>query len=244
MKLSEARLSLASKLNIDYTEISSNELFSAADLDEWINDGAKAAWDYRLWSFTEKTWKFTLDSSMLTDEYVDYPEDAEDESIDRMTVDGGAPWEKKTWESYQAYFAANPTATDKFFAEHDRFVFFNVNAVSVDQEVNFTGKKRCPAISDATDVLPFSNPEDDDENSGNKAVILLAYAEALNSEKLNDEAKAEKQEKRAFALLDRLWEPIAERRAKAQPKDRPMFDVPNYFKGNGRSSSPTGNFNL
>lgn len=91
----------------------------------------------------------------------------------------------------------------------------------------------------ADDKLPFSPDLDDLEYSGNRAIVHLAYAEALVSRKYNESDRATLEEAAAFNILKILWAPFAEARANSQSKDRPFFNVPDFFGSGGQN---TGKF--
>ena len=249
MLLSEAEQALARQLNTSIADIiaGSNQLFTQADIDGYINNGVKRAWDYKPWTFTEKTYKFTLTSLMISAGYIDYPNTFEDESAFRFEVPaltaGAAEFEKKIFADYQKWFADYPTDTLTIWTEHERFIFFNPLAVSAGQEADISGKLRAPTLSNASDLLPFSPTTDNQENSGNSAIILFAYAEALASDKKNNPAAAKDQEARALNLLDTVWKPIGERRAQKNSQNRPFFNTSDMFNSrrSGRNT-PTGNF--
>jgi hypothetical protein len=235
----EAKQALARKLDIDYSDIANNGLFAASDLADYIQAGTNKAWDYKPWTFKEGDLKTTS----VDDEYYDYPDNFEDESISRLTV-AGKEYEKKLFADYQKYFQNNPTATDRFWSEHLRFYFINQNAYTVGDEIVLLGTLRAPALSSDNDLLPFSYASDNKENSGNRAIIQLAYAEALSSDKKKNPSQGALEEKRGYGMLDVIWAPMAARKAAEQSQDRPFFDVPDYFANGGRGNSKNiiGNF--
>ena len=247
MQLSEAEIALCGELSIDVNDVlaGTNTLFSQADIDRYINNGAKRAWSYKPWTFTEKTYKFTLTSDMLAAGYVDYPNTFEDESTFRLELPALGEFEKKVFADYQRWFALYPTSTDRIWTEHERFIFINAAAVSVGQEVDISGKLRAPTLVNATDLLPFSPTTDTQENSGNQAIVLFAYAEALASNKKGDTPGAQAQEARAMNILDVLWIPIGELRAQKNAIDRPFFETHDLFgnnRPNGSNRTNIGNF--
>jgi hypothetical protein len=235
----EAKQALARKLDINYSDIANNGLFSDADLQDYIQAGVNKAWDYKPWTFTEDTKKTTS----ISTEYYDYPADFEDESITRLTV-ARKEYRKLNFDDYQKYLADNSTATDRIWSEHKRWYFINQNAYTVGDEIDLTGKLRAPTLSADGDLLPFSPESDNNENSGNRAIIQFAYAEALSSEKKKNAAQGTIEEKRGYAMLDALWAPMGARRSKEQSQERPFFDVPDFFANGGRGNSRniTGNF--
>src|SRR5687768_9318424 len=137
MQFSEAKQALARKLDIDYADIANNDLFTPADLGDYVQSGVAKAWDFNPWAFTEGDWT----STTTADGYNDYPSDCEDESIERLYI-ADEEYRKVKFADYQKYLAANPDATDRIWSEHKRFYFYNTNADAVGSEVWFTGKNR------------------------------------------------------------------------------------------------------
>ncbi|HKF48323.1 MAG TPA: hypothetical protein VKB38_13255 [Terracidiphilus sp.] len=245
MIFSEAKTYLCNKLNTSLTDIAagSNNLFALQDITDYLNLGLKRAWDYKPWTFTEKTYKFTITSQILSAGYLDYPNTFEDFSAYRLLIEGFAEFEKKLFADYQKWLTDYPTDQAKIWSENERFIFVNTNAVSLNQIADITGKRRAPTLVNDTDLLPFSPTDDNDENSGNMAIVLLGYADALNSEKKKDPNTAKLVEAQAFSILDNVWKPMGERKAQQQQQNRPFFNTQNFFP-NGRAGRGTniGNF--
>lgn len=250
MQFSEAKTSLCNtKLNISLTDVAAgtNSLFSLQDIVDAINFGYKKAWDYKPWTFTQKAYKFTLSSGMIAAGYIDYPNDFEDKSVFLLIVNG-VPWKgtgkgKRNFTDYQKWFSDYPTDTSQLWSEFDRFIFFNVNAVSVGQEGDVFGKLRAPTLVNDTDLLPFSPTNDNNENSGNEAIIDFAYAHLLDSEKKKNPNGALLEEKKGYAILDKVWEPMAARDSEDSPQNRPFFNSPDFFQGRtNRFNTNIGNF--
>lgn len=239
MTLTEAKQALARKLDIDYSDIANNGLFTDTDLGDYIQSGTNKAWDFKPWTFKEADRKTTS----INDSYYNYPTDFEDESISRLTVNG-EEYNKKLFADYQKYFENYPDATDKFWSEHLRFYFINQNAYTVGDEIVVLGKLRAPTLSSGSDLLPFSYTSDNQENSGNRAIIQFAYAEALSSNKKKNPTQGALEEKRGYGMLDVIWAPMAARKSAEQSQDRPFLDVPDYFANGGRGNSKNiiGNF--
>jgi hypothetical protein len=239
MILSEAQEALCDKLNINFAKIAQNALFSAADLIDHIQAGAQEAWAYKPWTFTLDA----LDTTWTDEAYLDYPNRFEDQSIFLLTVNE-EEWEPKNFMDFKRWQAQNPDANDEYWATFKRLYFVNTNALTSGDTISVYGKLRCPLLSLAADKLPFSPENDNDETSGNKAIVILAYADALASDKKKNPGQAEIERKKAFGMLDTLWKPMPERTSKDQHLDRPFFtDVPDFFRGSGTGRSTNiGNF--
>jgi hypothetical protein len=247
MLFSESKQSLARLLNINYANIANDALFSDADLGDYIQTGVNRAWDAYPWSFTEGAKRMTAavdPSTGLLPVYIMYPETFEDESAKRLIITGKGEFEKISFADYQKFLDDNPLATDKLWADYNRRIFVNKNAYSIGDEVSIWGKIRAMTLTNANDTLPFSPDTDNEENSGNKAIVRLAYAGVLSSDKKKEYAQGSVEEKSALEMLAALWAPMGQRRAAEQPKDRPFFNVPDLFprRGSGPTSRNIGNF--
>lgn len=239
----EAKQALARKLDINYSDISNNDLFTDADLQAYINTACRQAWDYSAWDFKEHSKTATLTSTNITNGYISHPEDIAPSSIEFLVIDGDT-FDKKEFKSYKRWFEKYPTSTEKYWAEFKRLVFFNTNLATAGDVIDIYGMKTFTPLSADADLLPFSPDEDNAEYSGNDAIIRLAYAEALSSDKLQNVNQAEVERKAGFATLAILDSNLKQGRASEQSKDRPMFTVPDYFRGKtGRGDSPIGTFN-
>jgi hypothetical protein len=237
----EAQKSLCRKLNIDYTTIAQNDLFSLEDIKDYLMTGVRQAWDFAYWRFSELSRLSSLGTTQYTAKYIDYPTNIAPASIWYLRI-AGKKWDKKNFATFLKFLEDNPTSTDKIWAEHGRKIFFNASACSLNDSIELFGKKTAPALSADGDLMPFSPDTDNDEYSGNEAVILIAYAEALSSEKKKNPAQGEIERKKAFAVLANLSAQLDAGKATEQDKNRPMFDVPDFFAGNRSTSSTTGTF--
>lgn len=237
MKISEAKEALARTLDISYTDIANNDLFSATDLLEFIKTAVLKAWDYKGWDFSEGAKTGTTDGT----DYYDYPADFVSGSINFLAV-AGEEYDKREFHDYQRQLESDPSTTEKIWAEYNRFIFINKNAYTTGETFDAFGKLKAPVLSADTDLLPFSPDTDNEEYSGNSAIVQLAKAEALGSEKMKNPTQALAEQKEAYATLDILWKPFAESRSTQKSPNTPFFNVPNFF-GPSSPSSPIGNFN-
>lgn len=237
----EAKKAVCRKLNISWDDIANNGLFTTEDIQDYVNAGAIQAYDFRMWDFAEHSKTANFLAGDITNGYVDYPPDIMPSSIYYLTIDG-KEYEKKTFSSYTKYFENNPTATDKFWTEFKRMLFFNANATATGEQIDIYGKRAFRQLSGDNDLLPFSPDTDDEEYSGNQAIVLLAYAEALSSDKKKNAGQAKAEIERAMAILDRLAGQMEQGRVSEQVKDRPMFNVPDMFRGQSNGNSSVGTF--
>ncbi len=248
MTFLEAKTNLCnSKLNISYTDVlaGNNQLFSASDINDAINFGVKQAWDYKPWTFTQKAYKTTIPNPF--NGYIDYPNDFEDKSVFLLIVNG-VPWKgpaagKRDFTDYQKWFSDNATDTSLIWSEFDRFIFMNANALTVGQEADVFGKLRAPTLVADGDLLPFSPSTDNNENSGNIAVVLYAYSYLLASEKKKNLQGAMAEAKNAQAILDGVWKPMGERNSQDNSQNRSFFNSQDFFpRRSNRNNTTPGNF--
>lgn len=248
MILSEAEEALCRKLNIDYdaVEAGNNALFTSDEIDGYINTGLRRAWDYKPWTFTEGI--VTLTAPTPTTASYDYPENFEDESIFLVAVNN-VPWigprnGKRNFAEYMRWLSTYPTDTSLIWTEYARQYYLNQAAYSAGQSYSLYGKLRAPTLATGTDLLPFSPDTDSDQNSGNDVIILLAYADALNSEKKKNPAGAKEVEQLAFSILDLVWLPMGERKAEKAAQHQPFFNGIDLFpqRRGTRYDTPPGNF--
>lgn len=249
MTLQEAEQALANtKLNTSLTDITAgtNQLFALQDLLDAINFGSMKAWDYHPWTFTQGHISLTLPGT-LTPSY-SYPVNFEDESIFLIAVNG-APWigpgnGKRTFEDYLKWLSDYPTDTSLIWAEFARQYYLNQNACVAGQSIDIYGKLRFTKLANSTDLLPFSPSTDAQEDSGNQAIVKLAYSYLLGSQKKNDPQGSAALAKEAYADLDIVWSAMGERRADSQPQNKTMFNSQDFFptRRSTRFDTNIGNF--
>jgi hypothetical protein len=244
MTFLEAQQALARKLNIDFTNIGTNDLYELADLKEWIQFGLFEVWDMHPWPFTEVTYTQPTSALGASDGYYDHPQELMLGSIRRLAIGGKEFTGPLRFEDYLKFLDTNPEATDRIWAFHQEFLFVNPRAYTVGDDMDVLGKDLAPKLTNDDDLLPFSAITDDKEDLGNHAIVELAYAHALASEKLKRATEAELVRKAAKSTLETLWKPFSEFKSLEQSKDRPMFDVPDMFAGSGSGKGQIGNFNL
>ena len=232
MTFLEAQKALCRKLNIDFNDITNNDLFSLEDIKEWINLGALKSWDYHRWIFSEKA---VYTQTAESKEYYDYPDEFVSDSLTILKVEDEngkmKTYQKIRFEDYQKYLEENEDGNDKVFSDFKRFYFINLNAYgnAGGRKIELWGKIRAPKLVDDTDLLPFSPDTDNEENSGNEAIVRLAYSIALSSEKMKQSNRSSAEEKEAYTMLGVIAGKERTSQAQYQSKDRPFFNVPQLF---------------
>jgi hypothetical protein len=247
--LLEAKTALANtKLNTSLADITAgtNQLWTVQDLLDGLNFGVLKAWDYKPWTFTEGS--VTLTAPNPTVASYTYPTNFVDESIFMIIVNAVA-WTgpgngKRNFFDYQKWFSDYPKDTSLIWTEYARQYYLNQNAYAAGQSYTLFGKLRATILASDGDLLPFSPSSDNYEDSGNEAIIHFAYGYLLGSEKKKDKVGAAAEEKAAYAILDYVWKPMGERRAKSQSQNRPFFNTQDMFntRRSMRGDTNIGNF--
>ncbi len=242
MTYAEAQELLCRKLDIDFDNIALNGLFDLEDIKNYLNTASQKAWDYRFWDFTEKVKTTVLDSTMVSNGYLAYPTTLAIGTGFFLRINS-VEQKKMIFQDFLKTFEDASGSTSKVWAEYGRVVFFNPNNAAVADVVDMGGKGNFVPLSADADLMPFSMSIAAATVAGNDAIITLAYAEALSSEKKRNPQQGALEEARAQKTLDGLWLQQKEGRAIEQ-SSRPMFDAPDFFRGGaGRGNNPAGTFN-
>lgn len=237
MLFQDAQKALCRKLDIDYTDIANNGLFELDDIKAYLNDAGREVWDYRFWDFAEASKTATLASGDITNGWVPYPQTFVSGSLFYFKM-AGKEQRKKRFQDFLKLFEDYPNTTDKYWAEHKRKIFFNTNNAAADDVIDLYGKASYTTLTDDNDLLPFGDDTaTDGSQSLNQAVVQLAYSMALGSEKKKNEQAANVERQKAYIIIDANWAQLVAGQVAEAPKNRPMFEVPDFYAGNpgGRS---------
>src|ERR1700735_3664760 len=248
MDFLEAKTNLCStKLNTNYTDVVNgvNSLFSLQDVNDAVNFGVRKAWDYHPWTFTEGKVSLTLPNPLTA--FYAYPVNFEDESIFLIVVNGvawiGAGNGKRNFTDYIKWLSDYPTDTSPIWTAFGRNYYLYQNTCKSRQRIDIYGKLRSTILVSDTDLLPFSPTSDNYQDSGNEAIILLAFAFLLSSEKKRNPQQAAIETKNAYTILDTVWAPMAERRSQKNPQNKPFFNSGDLFpERRNRFDTNIGNF--
>lgn len=244
MDFLEAQQALARKLDIDFADIANNDLFTLTDLKEYLYTAMFLAWDFDVWDWSEHSKTATLGAGDITNKYVSYPNDIAPSSIYYLEING-LEYYKKLHSSYKRFFQNDANSTKRYWAEFKRLIFFNTNVAVAGNIMNIYGKKNLTKPTADTDAMPFSPDIDTQGFSGNDAIVVLAYAQALSSEKKKNTEQSKVEEARGYGILKILSDQLKKGRASEQPTGVPMFNTPDFFSSNNRpnSNSNIGRFN-
>jgi len=236
MNFLEAKKGICRKLDIEWDEIETNDLFTVADIEDYVNEACIKAWDYAYWDFAEICKEVDLTSTDITNTYIAYPFDMAPLSINLLRVNQ-KEFKKLNHRDFRRLLELRPTSTDKVWAEFNQLIFINPNCVTAGDNLELYGKEKLSRLTSDTELLPFSPDVNTELLSGNQAIIILAYAEALSSEKKRNPNQAILEEKKGYSLLEGLRQQFGKGRATEQSSNRPFFNVPDYYRGNNGSTN-------
>lgn len=237
MIFQDAQKALCRKLDIEYTTISQNGLFSLDDIKGYLNDAGREVWDYRFWDFSEGSKTLTVLSTDITNTWVPYPFQFVSGTLFYLRING-KEHTKKRFQDFLKWFEDQPNATDRYWAEHKRRIFFNTNNVVLSDTFELYGKNVFTTLSADADIMPFGDEDNTlGEQSLNAAVVQLAYSMALGSEKKKNESASNIERQKAYITIDNAWTTQVAGQASEQPKNRPMFNVPDFYAGSGSGRS-------
>ena len=165
--------------------------------------------------------------------YYDYPSEFRSETIIRIEVDGDN-YPRRAFEDYLSFIDRNPSSSKKFYANFGRQFFIHPTPSTAGLEICVWGAIQADALSDSTSVPIFSYNKEE----ANQAVVRKALSVAV---KRADPNLAQVEEREATVMLLRLAEEEQKATQRDQRLDRPMFDVPDYYGGNG--ATPYQRFN-
>lgn len=221
MQFSELQEELQARLSIATT----NTFWTPTMLKAWLNQANKWACAYKPWPFTEKAVYTTSRANAL---YYDYPPKFRSDSIRILTIDQGdgtvAEYKKVRYEDFMRYIRDYPSGTDKIFSDFRRQYFINPKITVNGREICLWGQEKPDTLINDTDTTPFAKGDE----VGEEAIIKRALSIALQKARKYQEAGIQRDE--AKLILEEYWTRIQEEQAGYITKDKPFFNVPDYFK--------------
>lgn len=229
---------LTAELQTRLSASSSSTFYTQTLLKSWLNIAYRWSAGLYNWPFSEKAKKTTsIAQSEFKYDIYDYPDNTtpfKTDSISRLTVDD-KKYDKKIYQDFLDFIDNNPDSTDKIYSDWGR-QYFIFPKLSAGLNISIWGQIVPTKLTGDTDTTIFSGDPEAEE-----AIIKKALSIALAKGKKKQEAMIE--EKEATDILKIVWSKIAKRQAQYQSKDRPFFDIPNFYKGRG-SGQNTGKFSI
>ena len=215
---------LCSQLGIDWSDIGQNDLFSETELVRWLNIAKNEAVARHPWPFTEGREEI---ASVAGQETYNYPTNMKSDSLRYLTVNDKR-YEKLTFEDYLTYKEDYPSGTDRVYSDRNRTIYINVLATDFTNSIVCYGQVEVTgAIDSTTSSTVFTTAEPE----GDEAIVKLAYAKALGSDKIKDPSRAIKERAEAFQILDDIWGRIKEKAHTYRTKNRSLFKRVDVLEG-------------
>ncbi len=233
--LGELRTAVQSDLNVG----DESTLYSPTTIDLAINRAYRKAGALFPWPELADSKKTTTQANV---DYYDYPSNWRSNSIWKLRVNlerygedpDGSPL---SFDDYLNWKEDYPDSTDKKWANQWRRYFISPMPTVADLVICIWGFMVTETLTEDADVTIFSysSPE------GNEAIVLEAVA--ILKSKGEQEKSGEFRSLEAKQILAGMWGKIAKENAKFE-KNQPMWDVPDFFSGNGinNGTDMTGRF--
>jgi len=233
--LAQLRTAVQSDLNVG----DESTLFPTATVDLAINRAYRKVGALFPWPELQDAKKT---STVLGQEYYDYPSNWRSNSIWKLTVDDirygedpdGSPL---SFDDYLNWKEDYPDDTEKKWANQERRYFiWPVPTTNGTNNIVVWGMMVTETLSDDGDptIFSYSMPE------GNEAIVLEAVAILKN--KGEQEKAGEFRSVEARNILIAAWAKIKTEKAKYE-KNQPFFEVPDFF-GTGSSRDLRGRFDI
>lgn len=193
-----------------------------------ISDAQLTIVDNKPWPDVKRG--FLFDTS--GDEYYDYPDNCQSESVFKISINGVSSYIKKDFEDFLIFKEENPTSTDKYFSEFGRQLFITPTPAAVAEGTKngiLWGLIQATTLTNANDLTFFSDWAD----SVNMAILLQAYHDLILNIDVN---KANDALTKSQSIVNNAYAKIAKRQQRKQRINKPMFDVPDFFGSNVNNS--------
>ena len=216
----QTKADILAKLDKKLFASGNSSYFDSTSLGSAIDDAYIYIASLHPWPPVEKGF---ITHTILGDEYIDYPANAQSKSIFKIEIDGDSEYKKTSFNDFLKYKEENPSGTDKLFAEFDRkiFIFPTMATTGVDNlilwgyiEAGVLGTNEASMFSYWAAVL-------------NEAVYLKAFSDCL--ENIDDNLSKTALTKSKM-IVEQEWSKITRRQQREKPKDKPQFEVTDFYR--------------
>lgn len=175
-------------------------------------------------------------STKANQEYYDYPENWQPDSIWKLTIDGTDYGDPLAFKDYLYEKEQNrPSGLDKMWSNQwRRFFVYPTPTTNGTNNVNVWGQKVVILMVNNNDTTIFSYSM----REVNDAIVMEAKEILKSPDDSQDQGMLSPG---AVQIVTSTWNKIRENQSK-QEKTQPMFEVPDFFKRKN-SNSRTGDFN-
>lgn len=233
-------LEMQTALQGDLTIGAESSLFTPTLVKSSLNRAYRKAGGLFKWPMLKDAKKT---STQANEEYYDYPQTWQPDSIWKVTIDSvrygeepdGSPL---TFEDYLNWKEDNPSSTDKKWTNFNKQFFVHPTPTTTGSfNISVWGYENVETMVDDDDITIFSYAKPE----GNEAIVL--EAKAILKNKGEEEKSGEFASAEAKQILVVMWDKIRKEQAKYE-KIKPMLNVPDFFNRRGGNGQNTGNFDL
>lgn len=223
------RLNIKDKLKPKLYAVGTSTYFTDTRIEDQIDDSYVTVAGARQWPDIKKGFVTHTEAG---EDYYDYPDNCQSESVFKISVDGESDYEKWDFEDFMKEVEDNPNSTVKKFAEYGRQIFiFPTPTTTGSANLILWGVIQAAAMTDDGDVTMFTDWDD----TLNEAVEQDAYGNLIQNKDPNKSLAAIANSEK---IITRAWKKISDR-LQRKLKNEPQFDVPDFF---GTSSGDIGGF--
>ena len=224
-------LQMQSRLRDDLMASTSSTLFTTDRIKDLLEESHLWATALYLWPALERARTATLPSVFGGDQYMDYPTDFRTDTMAEYIYVDSKPFKRMGWPEFVEHIRLYPSSPTRLFADYGRQVFIYPHQTA-GADVILWGQIQATQLSGDSDETIFSRHDE----SGNLAIVEKAHADGIRN---IDSTLADKLEQGAVTKLSIIWDKIAKRQQYAQPRNKAMFEIPDFY-GNGGLSSYYG----
>ena len=223
------RLDIKNKLLPKLYAVGTSTYFTTTRVEDQIDDSYLTVAAARQWPDIKKGFVTHTEAG---EDYYDYPDNCQTESVFKISVDGESDYDKWDFEDFMKEVEDNPNATKRKFAEYGRQIFiFPTPTTTGTANLILWGVIQAASLTDDGDVTMFTDWSD----VLNEAIEQDAYGNLIQNIDPNKSLAAIAN---ADKIITREYKKIADR-LQRKLKNEPQFLVPDFF---GTSSGNIGGF--
>lgn len=225
----KTRLDIFNKLQPKLFAVGTSTYFTPTRINDQIDDSYLTVASARQWPDIKKGF---ITNTIAGDDYYDYPDNCQSESVFKISVDGESDYKKLDFEDFMKIVEDNSTSTDKIFSEYGRQIFiFPTPTVTGSGNLILWGVIQAASLSADESVTMFTDWCD----ALNEAIEQDAYGNLIQNIDPNKSLSAVTNSEK---IISREYKKIADR-LQRKLKDQVQFEVPDFF---GSSSGDIGTF--
>lgn len=232
-------LEIKTAIRDDLSIASTGDLFyEDAYIQRVANRAVKWVAGLHLWQQTQLAYKYTTVADDINDEYINYPENFQTDSIWKLIVDG-ENFTRTLFSEYLRYQEEeDANATDKIYSDHARQIFMNPAPASAGLVISIFGHQIPETMSADAATHPFSG-----EATLEEAIVQYALGLCLKKGRGTLYAQGVAECNAAYTKVETVWKAQKAEQSKYQTKDLEMFTHIDMLPPNGgERRTQRGNF--